>query len=228
MVASMEQFGRTLVVAPHADDEVLGAGGTMARLAEAGVEVHVAVVTEGQPPAYSDEYMRSLKSEAAEAHRMLGVKGTHWLAQPAAQLGELAHGRLNAALRRIVVDLDPRTIMIPFLGDIHLDHQRVFLSSLVASRPHQADYPRLILAYETMSETNWNAPYITPSFVPNMFIDIEGTLDRKLEAMAAFSSQLRAAPHERSLESLRALATLRGATVHRGAAEAFIVIRNVL
>jgi LmbE family N-acetylglucosaminyl deacetylase len=228
MIGSVERFGRTLVVAPHPDDEVLGAGGTMARLADAGLDVHVAIVTEGKPPAYSAEHLRAIKAEATAAHRILGVSATHWLAQPAAGLGELPHGTLNAALRKIVVDLAPDTILIPFLGDIHLDHQRVFLSSLVAARPHQSDYPRLILAYETMSETNWNAPYVTPPFVPNVFVGIEDTIGRKLEAMAAFGSQVRQPPHERSLETLRALATLRGATVHRAAAEAFVLIRDVV
>jgi LmbE family N-acetylglucosaminyl deacetylase len=79
-----------------------------------------------------------------------------------------------------------------------------------------------------LSETNWNAPYLTPSFVPNVFFDIEATLSRKVEAMRLFASQLREAPHERSLEALRALAVLRGAAVHRAAAEAFVLIRHVV
>ena len=79
-----------------------------------------------------------------------------------------------------------------------------------------------------MSETNWNAPYLTPGFLPNVFIDITDTLDLKLEAMRAYGSQLRASPHERSVEALKALATLRGATVHRPAAEAFVLVRDVI
>lgn len=228
MTMTPQAFGRTLVLAPHPDDEVLGVGGTIARLADAGNQVVVAVVTRGQPPAFTAEMTAGLRAEAALAHAHLGVHETLWLDQPAAQLSEVPHGTLNAAIRQLVVDVEPDTLILPFVGDIHRDHQLSFLSGLVAARPHQARYPTTILAYETMSETNWNAPYLSPPFVPTMFMNITTTLDRKLEAMRMFGSQLRDFPHERSLEALRALAMLRGATVHLPAAEAFVVIRQVL
>lgn len=220
-------FGRTLIVAPHPDDEVLGCGGTMARLAAAGNEVYVAVVTEGRPPNYSIEFVSQVQQEARHAHSILGVKETFWLGLPAAALTETAHSAINAALHDLVSRLRPRTLLIPFIGDIHVDHQLIFASALVASRPHHEQYPAKILAYETLSETNWNAPYLTPAFTPNVFIEISDHLERKLQAMQCFASQIRAAPHERSIETLRALATLRGATVMKQAAEAFVLIRDV-
>lgn len=221
-------FGRTLVIAPHPDDEVLGCGGTIARLARAGLDVFVSIVTTGQPPAYSAESVARVRAEAASAHALLGIRDTRWLDLPAARLFDIPHADLNAAIAGIVTELRPDTLLIPFIGDIHLDHQLTFLSALVASRPHQARFPTTILAYETLSETNWNAPYLTPGFVPNVFIDITGTLEAKLQAMRAFTSQLRQFPHERSTETLRALAMLRGATIHCAAAEAFVLIRHVI
>lgn len=219
--------GPVLIVAPHPDDEVLGAGGTMARLADAGAEVHVAIVTTGRAPRFSAEQAQTVRAEAEAAHRALGVTRTHYLDCPAAELGQMPHADLNAAIGGLVRAVDPVTIFAPHPGDIHLDHQLCFLSALVAARPHQSHYPRRVLAYETLSETNWNAPYLTPAFQPNLFVDIGATLDRKLEAFALFASQQREAPHERSVPSLRALATLRGATVHRAAAEAFVTVRLV-
>lgn len=216
-----------LVIAPHPDDEVLGVGGTMARLAAAGVPVHVAIVTAGRAPRFSEAQRDTVRAEAAAAHAALGVTQTHYLDCPAAELGDFPHADLNGAIGDLVRALDPGTIFAPHPGDIHLDHQLTFLSSLVAARPHQAGYPRRIFAYETLSETNWNAPYLTPAFLPNLFVDISATLERKLEAFGLFASQQRAAPHERSLTALRALATLRGATIHRPAAEGFVTIRIV-
>ncbi len=224
----METLGRTLVIAPHPDDEVLGAGGTMARLAAQGSDVFVAVVTEGKPPAYDRASVEAVQAEAHEAHRILGVKETRWLGFPAAALCETSHSALNAALFELVRSIAPQTLIIPFVGDMHVDHQLIFLSSMVAARPHQPGYPEVILAYETLSETNWNAPYVTPGFAPNVFVDISDHIDRKLAAMKAFKSQVRAAPHERSLETLNALATLRGATVLKSAAEAFVMVRQVI
>ncbi|MDB5524079.1 MAG: hypothetical protein JWM58_1842 [Rhizobium sp.] len=228
MKSIADMYGRTLVIAPHPDDEVLGAGGTIARLAGAGNEVYIAVVTEGKPPVYSREAVSRVQDEAREAHKILGVKETFWLGLPAASLTETPHSELNAALLTLVSKLRPKTLLVPFVGDIHVDHQLIFTSALVASRPHHEGYPELILAYETLSETNWNAPYLTPHFMPNVFVDITTEIDRKLEAMKCFSSQLREAPHERSIATLKALATLRGATVLRSAAEAFVLVRHVL
>lgn len=221
-------FGRTLVVAPHPDDEVLGAGGTIARLAAEGEEVFVAVVTEGKPPAFDPEATARIQAEARQAHRALGVTETIWLRLPAAQLAETAHATVNAALLELVHRLSPQTVLLPFVGDMHMDHQLTFTSALVACRPHQAEFPKLVLAYETLSETNWNAPYLSPAFVPNVFVDISEHLEAKLKAMKLFASQVRQPPHERSIATLRALATLRGATVMRQAAEAFVLIRHVV
>lgn len=223
-----EMFGRTLVIAPHPDDEVLGAGGTIARLAAAGNEVYVAVVTEGKPPVFSEELVSRVQAEARQAHALLGVKETLWLGLPAAALAETSHSELNAVLGNVVSRLRPQTILTPFLGDMHVDHQLIFTSTLVASRPHHPGYPELILGYETLSETNWNAPYLTPPFVPNVFLDITSQLELKLAAMQCFGSQLRDPPHERSVATLRALATLRGATILKEAAEAFVLVRHVV
>jgi LmbE family N-acetylglucosaminyl deacetylase len=217
-----------LVLAPHADDEILGVGGSMARWAREGHRVVVAVVTRGRPPLYSDAEEAACREEALAAHRLLGVAGTRFLDFPAAELDRLPHRELNEALSGLVRELDPGELYVPFLGDIHLDHQRVFHSALVAARPCQERFPRRVYAYETLSETNWNAPHLAPGFLPNHFVDVTATLDAKLEAMALFRSQLRPAPHERSLSALRALAILRGATVGLAAAEAFIAIRTVL
>jgi N-acetylglucosamine malate deacetylase 1 len=227
-VAQLQFFGRTLVIAPHPDDEVLGAGGTIARLSNAGHAVDVAIVTKGQPPTYPAGTVAALKDEAKQAHGHLGVHRTHWLDLPAAQLTETPTHEINAAILKMIRDVNPQTLLVPFIGDMHVDHQRIFSSCLVAARPHQALYPKTILAYETLSETNWNAPYVTPAFTPNVYVDIAGTLDRKLEAFRLYTSQVKDPPHERSIESLRTLASYRGATVHRSAAEAFVLIRQTL
>jgi N-acetylglucosamine malate deacetylase 1 len=227
MVRKHAGLGRTLVMAPHPDDEILGAGGTIARLTAEGEDVFVAVVTEGRPPAFSASMVATVQQEALSAHKLLGVKETFWLKQPAAALSEIPHSSLNAAIFDVVTKINPTTLLIPFVGDIHMDHQLTFLSSLVASRPHQNVFPKTILAYETLSETNWNAPYITPSFVPNVFINIQDYISKKLDAMRIFSSQLKQFPHERSIEALSALAVLRGATVACRAAEAFVMVRQI-
>lgn len=223
----IERMARALVLAPHPDDEVLGVGGVMARLAVMGARVEVVVVTEGKPPQFGADQVAAVRAEAAAAHAVLGVARTHYLGLPAAGLDRLAHADLNRAIGDLVAEVRPDTLFVPFPGDIHRDHQLVFEAAMVAARPTGPAYPLRILAYETVSETNWNAPFLTPAFTPNVFIDISDTLNAKLAAFGAFVSQVRAFPAERSVEALSALARLRGATVHRAAAEAFVLIREV-
>lgn len=223
----LEQVRTALVIAPHPDDEVLGVGGTIAKLVARGAEVHVAIVTRGQPPEFTAESIEMVRRECESAHRRLGVTHTHFLGLPAARLDRVPHAELNQHIGGVVSEIAPDTLFVPFVGDIHLDHQLVFTSAMVASRPRHANGPARILAYETLSETNWWAPGITPPFVPNIFIDIADTLDAKLEAFAEFRSQVKAAPDERSPEVIRALALVRGAAVYRSAAEAFMLIRQV-
>jgi LmbE family N-acetylglucosaminyl deacetylase len=126
-----------------------------------------------------------------------------------------------------VRDVQPSVVYVPFAHDVHLDHQRVFLSAMVAVRPTSASAPRAVYAYETVSETNWNAPYLTAAFSPNVFVDIGDYLETKIEALQVFATQMRPFPSERSIEAIRALAMLRGATVTRTAAEAFVLIREI-
>jgi N-acetylglucosamine malate deacetylase 1 len=221
-------MSRTIaVVAPHKDDEALGAGGTIARLAAAGDRVHVVTVTRGRPPLFAEELELRIRREAEAAHRRLGVHASHWVGLPAAELDGVARHELNGQLAAALADICPDELYVPFAGDLHLDHQLVFGAALVAARPQGPRAPAAVFAYETLSETNWNAPYLTAGFHPTHFVDISAHLETKLDALRCYASQLRDAPHERSLEAVRALATLRGATVGVSAAEAFVTIRTV-
>lgn len=217
-----------LVLAPHPDDEVLGMGGTIAMLARRGVRVVVAITTRGRERDFGPEQIATVRREAERAHAVLGVSESRFLDEfPAAYLDTVPQADLNRALAGLVQEVRPDTLFLPFVGDIHFDHQAVFNAGMVAARPNGAAVPARIYAYETLSETNWHAPYLTPSFVPNAYFDIGSTLDVKLEAMRAYASQLREAPNERSTQAITALATLRGATVHLHAAEAFVLVREV-
>lgn len=218
--------GRVLVLAPHPDDEVLGVGGTIARYADEGREVFVAIVTSGDPSMFEPELVERTRREAIAAQRVLGSREPIFLdGFPAALMDTIPHAKLNAALGELMRDVEPEVLFVPFSGDLHLDHRLVFGSALVAARPGSGRPPRALYAYETLSETNWNAAHVAPPFLPNIYIDISTHLERKLEAMRCYETQVKPFPQERSLEALRALATLRGATAGFEAAEAFMLVR---
>jgi len=219
---------RVLIIAPHPDDEILGVGGTMARLAAEGNEVYSAIVTKAREPMFSRELIETGRAEAVRADKILGVKKTIFPdIFPAALLDTLPHSEVNAGIRKLIAEVDPEILFVPFYGDLHIDHRLIFESALVACRPNGQKIPSRIYAYETLSETNWNAPGLTPAFAPNVFVDISDFLELKLQALEIFASQMQPFPNERSIEAIKALAIHRGATVNRRAAEAFVLIRNI-
>jgi LmbE family N-acetylglucosaminyl deacetylase len=217
-----------LVIAPHPDDEVLGVGGTIARLASEGHEIHVAIVTKGEPELFAESLIEQGRDEAARCRELLGVKETHFMDFPAARLDAVQHHQLNLAIDRLVSTVCPQLVFLPFGHDMHKDHRLVFESALVALRPMTARSVVDILCYETLSETNWNMPGGTDSFTPNVFVDISEFLESKLRAARAYASQMRAFPHERSIEAISYLARLRGANVGKNAAEAFVQVRRII
>jgi LmbE family N-acetylglucosaminyl deacetylase len=218
---------RILIIAPHPDDEVLGVGGTIARLAAEGSEVFVLLVTHATHPPFPEALIAAGRREAGEAQEILGVQEMIQLDVPAAAVDSLAHRDLNERIGTVLEEIRPGMVFLPFLGDMHLDHQLIFQSSMVACRPHGRPSPT-ILAYETLSETNWNAPYLTPGFLPNWFVDISDHFETKMRALRTYESQLRDFPHERSVQAVEALARLRGSHVGVPAAEAFVLIRAVV
>jgi LmbE family N-acetylglucosaminyl deacetylase len=219
---------RVLVIAPHADDEVLGVGGTIARFADEGAEVSVIVLTGGFPPDFAEGEEDHIRREAVRAHEILMLKEAIYLDFPAAALDTVAHRELNNALSLLYKRICPTIVFVPFLGDVHRDHQAAFQSAMVMCRPTSGNLPHSVLAYETISETNWNASPVTPGFLPNTYVDISNYLETKLAAFQAYASQVRSFPHERSLETMRAMAVMRGSTVHLKAAEAFVALRNII
>lgn len=218
---------KVLVVAPHPDDEVLGMGGTIARLASEGHHLSVATVTRGTEPLFSEETVARGRQEQARAHRILGVSEAIYLDLPAAGLDGLLHREINERSLEVVESTRPEWVFLPHGWDLHRDHREVFQSFLVALRPQGPGAGvRRIACYETVSETHWSAPGLEPGFHPQWYVDITSTLERKLEAVRAFASQVREYPHERSVEGVEAQARRRGVTVSVDAAEAFVIIRE--
>ena len=218
---------KILVIAPHPDDEVLGAGGTIAKYTARCDEVYVAVVTKGCEPLFSAESVEKVRAECIEADRLLGVKKTIFMDFPAAMIETVPRYELNDAFIKLVQDIAPQEVYIPHRGDMQLDHKMVVDAAMVALRPKYKHVPQRILAYETLSETGWDIPNSTNEFIPNVYNDISEFLDKKLEAMSIFSTQLADFPNARSIDSVKALAIYRGATVSLNAAEAFELIREI-
>jgi|SRR6218665_415134 len=219
-----------LIVAPHNDDEILGCGGVMSKYIKEGKKVIVAVVTNGHlgaPELFSKEGTQKVRSEALQAHQYLGVHQTVFLDFPAVNLDALPAYKLSMAISNVIKEFAIDTIFIPHRGDIHKDHRITYEAALVAARPINDCTVKRIYAYETLSETEWAAPFGDDVFIPTVFVNIENEIDEKLKAFNFFTSQIKQFPHSRSPEIIRVLSNFRGATVGFSNAEAFMLIRSI-
>lgn len=215
---------RILVFAPHNDDEVLGAGGTIAKYTNQGHEVFICEVTKSD----TAEEVKEERSEALAAHKILGVKESIFLDFPVVRLRETPLIDLNAEILKVVQDIHPNIAFIPHKGDMHMDHAVVSHSALVALRPINNMKVDYIYAYETLSETEWNIPTVDNAYLPNVWSDISKYIEIKKAAMQCYKSQLKEPPHPRTIEIIEVLAKLRGSTVGLPFAESFMLVRSLI
>ena len=219
-------FGKTLVIAPHLDDETIALGGTIKKITTSKLDIHVLIVGGHLPPLYKKEDYIITKRESFKALRKLGVKNYYYLDLPATQFHKEHYQTMNSKMNKIIKKINPKTVFIPF-PDRHIDHRTVFDCAMVNTRPNTKKYPNYVLSYETLSETHWNAPYIEPNFVPDFFVNINKTIDSKLKALKCYKSQIKG-NSSRSLLSVKALAKFRGSQNGCEYAEAFKLIRAIV
>lgn len=219
---------KILVIAAHPDDEVLGCGGVIAKHTAQDDEVRVLIVTRGIPEIFPPEVINGTREELKQAHQLLGISQTYFLDFPAPDLDTIPRRQIADKIGAVIAEYQPETVYTHHYGDIHHDHKAVFQATLVAARPHPTCPVQKILCYETLSETEWAPPFGDDAFIPTIFIDISAYLQKKLAAMSCYQSQLKKAPHARSLEAIEAQARLRGSTVHLAAAEAFMLVREIV
>lgn len=229
---------KVLVVAPHADDEVIGCGATMLKAAQQGAQVYVVVVSVGDLVRVGDGGDKRTASERvnelAEVSRFLGVTDSEVL-----MTDEHSHMRLDAIPRRDLVallerdsrlslrNLKPDVVFLP-LPSYNQDHEAVFRAGLTACRPHDPEalpVPPTVLLYE-YPPNSWCLPH--ERFVPQLYVDVTEHIEEKLKAYNLYKSQSRAGLHQNSPANVRDLAMVRGKEVGVVAAEAFQVLRLVL
>jgi LmbE family N-acetylglucosaminyl deacetylase len=218
---------RVLVFAAHPDDEVLGMGGTIALHAGAwGHEVRIVCVTDGSSTQYAgDTAMRERKNEEARlAAAALHVADYVHLDFPDMRLDTVPHVEVNAAVEQQVLDLRPELVYTVF-PDVNRDHRAVFDSVAVATRPTPGQSVRRVLAYAPTSSVEWTPAQIG-AFVPNWFVDVTETLERKLAAFACYETETRPYPHPRNARAIRAHAEFYGTAAGFEYAEPFVLVRS--
>lgn len=218
---------RVVVLGAHPDDEILGAGGTLARHVMAGEEVHAIVVADGASSRASDEMKVALEKDAARAAETIGFTSIRLESLPDQRLDTVAFVDLTQIIESILDDIQPHVVYTHFPGDVNVDHGLVARATWTACRPYARPQLRRFAVFETPSSTEWAWPVNDSSLQPNLFVDITETLDTKIAAMECYQSELREYPHPRSSRSLRERAAYWGSHVGRRAVEPFRILRDV-
>lgn len=223
---------RVLVIAAHPDDEVYGMGGTIAKMAAQGHEVYVLIVTDGCTAQYAGrpdlpEIIEKKHAEALEANRLLGVKEVHFGPFPDMRLDTVPHVELNRLIEETVDAVQPDVVYTHFYGDVNLDHQIVYRSTLVAVRPVLGQCVRELYCYRVPSATEWSPQLEHIAFLPNVMTDISGFEDVKEQALLAYQTEIRAYPHPRSPQYVRETDLVKGLEWGLGSAEAFLLLRQI-
>ena len=222
-----------LVVAAHPDDEILGCGATAARHVREGREVYFAILGEGITSRHTSReetgasQLSQLREHAHAAARKIGVKDIFFHKLPDNRLDTVPLLDVVKLVEDLVQKLSPEVIYTHHPGDLNVDHGVVHRAVLTATRPMAGQSVREVYSFEVPSSTEWAFQRLEPSFRPNVFVDIAGTLETKIAALACYDTELRAFPHPRSAEALRAIATRWGSVAGLQAAEAFELIRSV-
>ena len=220
---------KILAVAVHPDDETLGCGGALLKHKKNGDEIYWLILTSVDVEnGWKEEDVESRRNEIDKVSEMYGFSAIHNLSFPATRLDTISMKDLISEISKIIQKVEPDMIYIPNRSDIHTDHQVAFKAIMSCTKVFRYKFIKKILMYECLSETEFSPSLPTDSFIPNVFIDITGFLEEKIKIMNLYRSEMGAFPFPRSVENIRALATYRGATVGVEAAEAFVLLKEVL
>ena len=224
---------KILVFAAHPDDELLGVGGTIRRLANEGKNVRAVILAEGltsrnekRGETAPDELLK-LQADARSAADVVGYSSIDFCGFPDNRMDSVDLLDVVKVISKYVAKYNPDTIFTHHHGDLNIDHRITCEAVLTACRPVNGNGVKRIYGFETPSSTEWNYSYEAP-FNPTVFFDVSETLEKKIEGMACYSTESTTYPHPRSPEALRALGKYRGCNVGFGMAEAFVLLRDLI
>lgn len=222
---------KVLVIAAHPDDEVLGCGATIARLAKEGNEVHLAILAEGITSRYSQRadadpsLLQKLHARSRQAASLLGAKDITLHGLPDNRMDTVPLLDVVKIVESLIQKISPSRVYTHHGGDLNIDHTVVSRAVLTATRPIAGCPVKEVYFFEVPSSTEWAFQQFESAFRPNVFVDVGDTLEVKVRAMACYESEARAFPHPRSPEALRASAQRWGSVAGCTAAEAFQLVR---
>lgn len=225
---------KVLVIAAHPDDEVLGCGGTMSRMSKEGHKVYTLILGEGITSRDKKRDVRKRRHDLSElqkyvenANKILGVTKTFDFNLPDNRFDTVPLLDIIKTIEQVKTEIAPDIIFTHHHGDLNIDHQITFRTTITACRPVKDETVKEIYSFEIPSSTEWNISSSSTYFMPNHFVDISETLKIKINALKQYKSEIKKFPHPRSPEAVEIIAKRWGIQVGLKAAEAFEVVRII-
>lgn len=215
---------KVLIVAVHPDDETLGCGGTLLKHKANGDRLHWLICTTIDN---NHNYYMKREKEIDEVSTLYGFDSVHNLRLKTMQVDEYSISELIGKISKVINEVKPNIVYLPFKGDVHSDHRKIFEASYSCTKSFRYPFIKKIYMMETLSETEFAPSTKEDSFIPNVFVDVSKYFEKKIEIMNLFESEIAEHPFPRSERNLKALATLRGATAGCEYAESFVLLKEI-
>ena len=213
-------MNKVLVIAVHPDDETLGCGGTLLRHKDEGDEIYWLIVTTNDKK-YSPERNAHRDEMVRKATALYGFDGVFEAGLPTTLLDTLDVNTLVEQINNVYNEVKPNIVYMNFIYDVHSDHKAAFEAAYTCTRSFRKPFIEKIYMIEALSETEFAPAISSSSFCPNVYVDITKYIDKKLEIMELYDTEIMQEPYPRSLSSIKALARVRGSRAGVMYAEAF-------
>jgi N-acetylglucosamine malate deacetylase 1 len=216
-------------MAIHPDDETLGCGGTLFRHKDNGDEVHWVIATDiKESDGYDISAIKKRNNELNKVNNLYEFDSVNRLGFSTTKVDEYSVSELIEKISLVINKVKPNIIYLPFKGDIHSDHRCIFDAAYSCTKIFRYPFIKKVYMMETLSETEFSLSIEGGSFVPNIFVDISNYMDKKIEAMKIYESEMSRHPFPRSERNIKALATYRGATAGCYYSESFMLIKEII
>jgi LmbE family N-acetylglucosaminyl deacetylase len=221
-------MNKVMVIAVHPDDETLGCGGTLLKHKSSGDEIHWVIVTSAKSfPGISCKDLSDRDGVIEKVSKMFKFDSVTRLELPTTKLDTLEASHIVELLSDVIQKVQPSYIYLPFMGDVHSDHRVVFECAYSCTKSFRSPFIKKIYMMETLSETEFAPSVASSVFIPNSFVDISRFFEQKIRILLEYKSEMSEHPFPRSVESVKALATLRGSTCSSEYAESFMLLKEI-
>jgi len=213
-----------LFISVHPDDETLGCGGTILKHKANGDTINWLNITDmdnNHPFGFSPEIVEKVQKiigkvvNSYEFNNFINLKFYERI------IDTISLSELISKISEAINKIQPDTLYIPNRSDVYSDHRISFQAIYSCTKNFRYPFIKRVFMYETLSETEFAPALAENAFIPNTFVDITDYIDKKIEIMKLYDTEIMPDPLPRSVHAIKGLAAFRGSRIGVMYAESF-------